>query len=1811
MIIDSRYKVLKELGAGVWATVYKVRDLRTNKIYSLKLFQMIDADSLYEKFSAENMHHITKLQHPNLIHVSDFGNFGKHIYCLSEYFEGKTLTGFKFKKSSLELLYDIIVQICYALNALHSQNIIHRDLKPNNVVYRIKDNKPILKVMDYGFTKIDIERSNQRVGSILPYIAPEVYISNEVVTQSDFYSLGVIFYKITTGTLPFTVEQISAIMAGDRFNLFPKFPRELNPNIPDGLEKLILKLLERNPEDRFTNVENIIAYINQIQPKKYPFSRKWSVVNNIRFSDYIVREDYSHQLLDYVPIIARGNGKIISLTAGEGLGKNNVLTLFRYHILSDKYYIFDYECGPKHKDPFFALLKEFHFAAKSNKKLASDLTHISRKLSEYLFKSEEIAEELTENKEELEIDFQSASRFIFHLSEEKPIIYIIRNAEHLDKEAFDFVNFISKEITNRPVLILFSLSDPRKLEGLIHPVQIKIEALSFEQAKKYVSGLLMKTPPENFVEKIWKRSNGNPLFIEQILIDLTQKRIIWDSNKFNFDYNLDDYMLPEEILHSIYLRMAHLSKKSYRHFQKLASIRTPLSNDFIKFILEVDDKELFFLLKDGFNNEILMKKDEYYYFTYNEVKDKLNNETSMKSKNSVSKKVLAYFDKQRITMTQVLQGLIEHARFVKDYASERKYSLLLVKLFADKGMQERAFDEVCNVLDLDFSDKVKIKESEFRKDLGLLLDKSEWATNNRIPQDLKKYVINMPDIPEKHLIFGVFYYVLEKYKFAQNRFERAYNISASGKQKIYILLQLCRVYLFQSKFEEMKKCIEKLEKYKLTDNFKISFMGYKGLLWGLNGRLDEGINLIEDYIPTIKTKNDPNYFIELGTIHNNLAVLYHKKKMLDDAFKNFEIARKIWEKINYKRKLATIYNNIGDVALTKGNPNEAFEYFRKAVIICSQINCKRIKVLSILNQGQAYIKLGLFNIAERYINDALTLTLKLETKPFYDSIINNLAIAKSKINNFAYYYKFVEEKFPDLINGNIYQISPLTKTYFYYLDEIGDHEKIERMLKRSESTFFEYKEHEFYYQMLGFLYLRKKEYPNALENIEKAFSYSKQIKSDYAQAINYIRFIECYLGLGDWVKAFETCKKAELLCEKHNFRYWETLLELRKIKIRLLDENVNLRILLRQLLKMINYVQKNHLFLLEIEIYELIVQIYASLNIKKKAQDFFMKYKSKVLESTLELPENDKELYLRKRKYYLKNYTGLKTVKIESRLNLDSERWQEEIYDILKLKEIDRMKFFIDKTIQKLLSPYYYAIILKEDMESCKVPFLNANVEPDYLYSGKIVGNMKSCLEKNKIISKKIDKNHTLFIPLKIKTAEVGCLIMADNGELAFQDSEKAIMEILRLHLTSILMRINEFAGLNKDMELMSKLIEITRKFFTILNVEKLEQEIVAFILDFTGGSRGFLVRKDRFENYLYKVAMDDSKHLLKSYAYISKSVLSEVQRTKQPVFYANAIEEKVFEGYIDFKSESLTIYCAPLIVENEIYGFLYLDNYNATENSMVINPDFMKLLLTQISSALKNAQQYETLIQKSREIASLDDLKKDFINIVSHELKTPLVTLQGYVNRIKKIEFPKKEKEVISTIKSSIDKLYLTINDILNFNKYQMLKELDKDFVDIKSLLTSLRDEAEKISADRHMILKLEVEDRLKNVQVNWNAFYLLVYNIVLNAIRFTKDFGTIIIGARRSTFQQEEIDGKESLVVYIQDNGIGIPEYELQRIFQKFYELGDIISHSSGLVEFKSSGLGLGLSTAELITKLHNGKIWINSKENEGTTVFIAIPY
>jgi signal transduction histidine kinase len=1807
MIIDSRYKVLNKLGTGLLATVFKVKDIRTDNIYALKLFTNIDNKSLYEKFSAEKMHHITKIQHSNLFHVIDFGNGGKHIYYIREFCEGNNLNQFRLRSGNIDQLYDIIIQTCYALSALHSQGIIHQDLKPTNIIYKLEKNEISLKVMDYGFTKIDVERKQQNVSSALPFIAPEIYLGEGAVPQSDFYSLGVILYKITTGVLPYSTDQISGFIAGDQFNLLPKFPRELNEKIPRELEKLIIRLLEKNPEDRYTNVKSIISFINRTRGTDYPYSKQHSIVNSIRFSDYLVRKEYAEQLEGYLPMVNKNNnGKIVVLKGGKGLGKTNTITLFRYKILKEEYYTFNYQCGPKHKDPFFALIKEFYFATENNKALHSSLDVISDKLREYLFESEDSALDIAQGKSELDLDFATASNFLFRLSEEKPLIFTIQKGEYLSAEVIRFLNYISNEISSRPIMIVLSINDPRSIQGLVHAVEVTLQPLSLDKTIKYVSKLLSQKPNDEFVKQLWIRSNGNPWFVEQILIDLTKKRIILkDSDHFDFNVNLDNYKLPPELMLDIKEKIEHLSEDSYKKLQKLALIKTPLNKDLCKYVLNIDDKEFFFFIKDCVDSEVMKEENDKKVFTFKEIPEYFIEKADKGALEDISQTILTFYHDKPIGDMNTLKALISHAEIIGDIIAIKRFNYQYLNLLIDENLYEKAFEVISQIIKIDFENQNEISIVERIRDLFKLIELSEWASDSSINESLRKTIMKLGNSTEKDFILGSYYMQHNKYSLAKSRLERAMNSCVTGKFKIIILMKLGDLYLSRRNYDLALSTINQLTQYTVPSDLKISIVNLQARYFLLKGLVDEGINLIEEFLPQIDTGNDAGYFVKLGKVHNTLAVLYRHKKNYSETIKNYHITRKIWEKVYYKRSLSTIYNNLGDIALVQGDTKTAIEFFDMAMKHSVESKNMNHILLTNLNYGEAYIKLGIFSVAEEYLIKAKQQSESLESRPFYDSIISNLANARSKVHNLNYYHSFIRKNAPHLIEGNFKKITPLEKSYFYYLMAIGNFKKIKNLLYKYKGKFKEDKEIEFYNQIYGYTLLANNRLDKARESIDRALRYSKQDKSVYAQMIGYLRLNEFYLALNEVEKAEEYCVKAKKLCSRYDFYYWEQVTDMLMAKTQLADPKVTLRLIIRKLKRVLDICRENNFFQLEIEIYGFFLQIYSFLKVKKTVNKLFKIYKDKIAKAAVGIPTEDRESWYHHTKFYLDNPYDLQTIKIVSRANINLN-WEEELYSVVKLKEVRRIKFFINKVIMNLFSPDYYAIILFDELQEKTDPFLFYKINKSKLYQPVFLKKYEICKDSKKIQKLKYDDRNIVFTPLMINSNFIGIMVLADAGELEFQRYELRIMETLRLHLTAILLRINDFAELNYDMNLMHKMMRMTQKFFSIKDSDKLNQEIIEFTLDFIGASRGFFISKDENENYIYEVAMDTSKYIINKFSNINTDVISEVQRQKKPVHVNDVIHDDTWES----ESYGLDVYCAPVIVDHKITAYIYFDNLNNTDQELHINDEFMSMLHSQISVAYKNTIEYEKLKRKNHEIKDLDEMKNDFINIVSHELKTPLVTLKGYSNKLDRLEVPTDAKKMFTVMQKNINKLYYRINDIVNYSRYRQINKLETSPTDLSDVLSLITEELAEISKSRNMQLKTELEEGIPPVKINWEAFHLLIMNLGLNSIRFTKDFGTIVIGARMSAFQKEEINNKPSVVIYVQDNGIGIPEKELKNVFQKFYELNDIYSHRSGEIEYKSSGLGLGLATAELITELHKGKIWINSKENQGSTVFVAIP-
>jgi len=170
--------------------------------------------------------------------------------------------------------------------------------------------------------------------------------------------------------------------------------------------------------------------------------------------------------------------------------------------------------------------------------------------------------------------------------------------------------------------------------------------------------------------------------------------------------------------------------------------------------------------------------------------------------------------------------------------------------------------------------------------------------------------------------------------------------------------------------------------------------------------------------------------------------------------------------------------------------------------------------------------------------------------------------------------------------------------------------------------------------------------------------------------------------------------------------------------------------------------------------------------------------------------------------------------------------------------------------------------------------------------------------------------------------------------------------------------------------------------------------------------------------------------------------------------------------------------------------------------------------------------------------------------------------------------------------------------------------KEIVKKAINLEKILKKIHSELYLFAEQRHQEFSLEIGSRLKRVKVEENSLTNAIKNLVLNAIKFTDDYGEITLGVRKSRLKQEQIENQETMVVYVKDTGVGISAYEIDNIFKEFYEVQEIKSHHSGITEFKSSGLGLGLSLTKSIIELYGGKIWVKSRLGEGSTFYISLP-
>ena len=265
--LDGRYEIRELIGVGGMANVYHCYDTIDAREVAIKILkdEFLNNEDFIRRFKNESKA-IAVLNHPNIVRVYDV-SFGDMIqYIVMEYIDGITLKEYIDMQKVLDWkeTVHLTTQILKALQHAHENGIVHRDIKPHNIML-LQDGT--IKVTDFGIARFSSNATRtmteQAIGSV-HYIAPEQARGEKTDGKTDIYSVGVMMYEMLTGTLPFDGDSAVSV-ALMQLQAKPKRPREINPDIPEGLEEITMKAMQKDPEDRYHSAVEMLSDIERFR----------------------------------------------------------------------------------------------------------------------------------------------------------------------------------------------------------------------------------------------------------------------------------------------------------------------------------------------------------------------------------------------------------------------------------------------------------------------------------------------------------------------------------------------------------------------------------------------------------------------------------------------------------------------------------------------------------------------------------------------------------------------------------------------------------------------------------------------------------------------------------------------------------------------------------------------------------------------------------------------------------------------------------------------------------------------------------------------------------------------------------------------------------------------------------------------------------------------------------------------------------------------------------------------------------------------------------------------------------------------------------------------------------------------------------------------------------------------------------------------------------------------------------------------------------------------------------------------------------
>ena len=689
-ILDNKYQIQTHLGTGGMGEVYRVLDLEQGQDCALKILNtMVDKKAVHRRFRRE-FQVLNRFQHPRLIRTYTWGFAEDRPYFTMEYLPGKTLEKIitdhaylgQFRASHF---FDLIQQLAEGLAYVHAQGAVHRDLKPSNIMVLETEEGIETTILDLGLAKfrhlhsVSITQTGATIGTA-EYMSPEQGKGLWVDHRSDLYSLGVVLYEMLTDTPPFSGQNpISVIMKHIRES--PPPMGEVNIEISEQTQQIVLKLLAKEPVDRYQSAEELLQTLNDVAPSKLVLSddEQRDVHRKVMRPQFVGRESEMKMLRTMLRDVQTGEQRVVLISGESGVGKTRLIE----ELLGDAL-IHDFLClkGASQEEGgqiYGALISAFQGKV--------DL--------------------VTELPDPAESDkFSVMERWLQllkNLRQQQPIVLCLEDIQWLDELTLEFLLYVLRDPEPCPFLLCLTCQwsnlEPlsEEIGNFIHSntfavaTRIQLKNLPREEVGYLAASMLgERSIPRDALQTLFRETGGQPLFVVEAVRTLVNADVVRQNVSGDWQWGeFPETLLSDDISEILHRRIATLPAMQQRVLEYACVFLNDFSFDLLAAVWRGDELELLDVLDDLIAEGLLTacgEDEDQYRFS-----QELCRRTIYGRLQDVRRRLLHREIGNALVDTEDAEDLTEELADHFAAAEERDKAIKYMRLSGKKALEKHAY----------------------------------------------------------------------------------------------------------------------------------------------------------------------------------------------------------------------------------------------------------------------------------------------------------------------------------------------------------------------------------------------------------------------------------------------------------------------------------------------------------------------------------------------------------------------------------------------------------------------------------------------------------------------------------------------------------------------------------------------------------------------------------------------------------------------------------------------------------------------------------------------------------------------------------------------------------------------------------------------------------------------------------------------------------------------------------------------------------------------------------------------------------------